>query len=170
MVSAAVTIPVNITELALIQCRMIAGIAHLRGYDLADPRVRNAILATMMGEDTVEDLVKQKRLPARPMALATATEIYPDLDRLIANEVASDLIKRVAGKRTGRRRGPPGAHRRRHGRRGRRRVRDLAARPLRRPRAAAPHPSVDRHHGRDRTRPVSSRRTTRWRSRYDGRR
>ena len=79
---------------------MIAGIAHLRGYDLADPRVRNAILATMMGEDTVEDLVKRKRLPARPMALATATEIYPDLDRLIANEVASDLIKRVAGKRT----------------------------------------------------------------------
>jgi hypothetical protein len=100
VVSAAVTIPVNITELALIQCRMIAGIAHLRGYDLADPRVRNAILATMMGEDTVEDLVKRKRLPARPMALATATEIYPDLDRLIANEVASDLIKRVAGKRT----------------------------------------------------------------------
>ena len=100
VVSAAVTIPVNITGLALIQCRMIAGIAHLRGYDLADPRVRNAILATMMGEDTVEDLVKRKKLPARPMALATATEIDPDLDRLIANEVASDLIKRVAGKRS----------------------------------------------------------------------
>ena len=40
----ALTIPTNITGLALIQCRMIAGIAHLRGYDLDDPRVRNAIL------------------------------------------------------------------------------------------------------------------------------
>jgi len=100
VVSAAVTIPVNITELALVQCRMIAGIAHLRGYDLADPRVRNAILAIMMGEDSVENLIKQRKLPARPMALATATEIDPAMDRVIANEVAADLIKRVAGKRT----------------------------------------------------------------------
>ena len=53
LVTAALTIPTNITGLALIQCRMIAGIAHLRGYDLADPRVRNAILATLMGDDTV---------------------------------------------------------------------------------------------------------------------
>ena len=42
--TVAITIPANITGLALIQCRMIAGIAHLRGYDLDDPRVRNAIL------------------------------------------------------------------------------------------------------------------------------
>ena len=44
LVTAAVTIPTNITGLALIQCRMIAGIAHLRGYDVHDARVRNAIL------------------------------------------------------------------------------------------------------------------------------
>ena len=42
LVTAAFTIPANITGLALIECRMIAGIAHLRGYDLDDPRVRNA--------------------------------------------------------------------------------------------------------------------------------
>ena len=45
VVTAAVAIPANITGLALIQCRMIAGIAHLRGYDLDDPRVRNGVLA-----------------------------------------------------------------------------------------------------------------------------
>ena len=50
LVTLAITIPTNITGLALIQCRMIAGIAHLRGYDLDDPRVRNAILTTMIGE------------------------------------------------------------------------------------------------------------------------
>ena len=96
---AAVAIPTNVTGLALIQCRMVAGIAHLRGYDLDDPRVRNAILVCMLGEDTVSTLVKRKKLPAPPMALATAPAHDPDLDRLISAEVASDLITKVAGKR-----------------------------------------------------------------------
>ena len=99
LVTAAFTIPANITGLALIECRMIAGIAHLRGYDLYDPRVRNAILTCMLGEDHVNKLVKQKKLPAPPMALATAPAHDPDLDRLISAEVASELITRVAGKR-----------------------------------------------------------------------
>ncbi len=99
LVTATVTIPANITGLALIQCRMIAGIAHLRGYDLSDPRVKNAILMCILGEDAIDTLVKRKKLPAPPMALATAPAHDPDLDTLISNEVASDLIARVAGKR-----------------------------------------------------------------------
>ena len=98
LVTAAFTIPANITGLALIECRMIAGIAHLRGYDLYDPRVRNAILTCMLGEDHVNKLVKKKKLPAPPMALATAPAHDPDLDRIISAEVASELITRVAGK------------------------------------------------------------------------
>ncbi len=99
LVTAALTIPTNVTGLALIQCRMVAGIAHLRGYDLEDPRVRNAILVCMLGEDSVSSLVKKKKLPAPPMALATAPAHDPALDRLISQEVASDLISKVAGKR-----------------------------------------------------------------------
>jgi uncharacterized protein (DUF697 family) len=97
--TAALTIPVNITGLALIQCRMIAGIAHLRGYDLDDPRVRNAILVTILGEDTVNAMVKRRKLPAPPMALATAPQHDPNLDAVISVEVASDLVARIAGKR-----------------------------------------------------------------------
>lgn len=99
LVAMPVTIPVNISGLALLQCRMVAGIAHLRGYDLEDPRVRNAILATVLGKDSVEKLVKRKKLPAPPMALATAPVHHPALDPVVANEVASELIARVAGKR-----------------------------------------------------------------------
>jgi hypothetical protein len=99
LVTAAVTIPANISGLALVQCRMIAGIAHLRGYDLEDPRVRNAILVTLLGEDTVSDLVKSKRVPAPPMALATAPAHDAGIDRVVSTVVASDLITRVAGKR-----------------------------------------------------------------------
>lgn len=99
LVTAAVTIPANITGLAVIQCRMVAGIAHLRGYDLADPRVRNAILACMLGEDVVGSLVRKQLLPAPPMAIATAPAHDPELDRVIAAEVTSELLTKVAGKR-----------------------------------------------------------------------
>jgi EcsC protein family len=99
LVTAAILVPTNITGLALVQCRMIAGIAHLRGYDLDDPRVRNAILVCMLGEDTVNQMVKRKKLPAPPMALATAPAHDPDLDRVISAEVAADMIAKVAGKR-----------------------------------------------------------------------
>ncbi len=99
LVTAALTIPANITGLALIQCRMVAGIAHLRGYDLEDPRVRNAILVAILGEDAVNALIKRRKLPAPPMALATAPQHDPSLDATISTEVATDLISRVAGKR-----------------------------------------------------------------------
>ncbi|WP_193609758.1 EcsC family protein [Nocardioides lijunqiniae] len=99
LVTAALTIPTNITGLALIQCRMIAGIAHLRGYDLDDPRVRNALLVTILGEDSVTSLVKKKKIPAPPMALATAPVHDGALDLVISSEVGSDLIAKVAGKR-----------------------------------------------------------------------
>ena len=99
VVTATVTIPANIAGLALVQTRMIAGIAHLRGYDLEDPRVRNAVLTSMLGREIVDRLIKDRKLPAPPMAIATAPVHDPQLDRVLAAEVASELITRVAGKR-----------------------------------------------------------------------
>jgi len=94
-----VTIPANLAGLALVQARMVAGIAHLRGYDLDDPRVRDAILVTLLGEEKVNRQVKKHKLPAPPMAIATAPVHDPDLDRIVAAEVTSELLTRVAGKR-----------------------------------------------------------------------
>ena len=99
LVTMAVTVPTNISGLALIECRMIAGIAHLRGYDLDDPRVRNAILVCLLGEETVKSLVKDKHLPAPPMALATAPAHDAALDQRISTFVARDLVAKIAGKR-----------------------------------------------------------------------
>lgn len=96
---AAFAIPANIAGLALMQIRMVAAIAHLRGYDLEDPRVRNAILACLLGEETVTSLVRAKKLPAPPMAIATAPAYDPDLDKVMAAEVTSELLTKVAGKR-----------------------------------------------------------------------
>ena len=99
LVTASVMIPANITGLALVECRMIAGIAHLRGYDLDDPRVRNAILVLLLGEDTVDEMVRKKKLPAPPMALATAPAHDGTLDGALSAVVAADLIAKIAGKR-----------------------------------------------------------------------
>jgi len=100
LVALTVTVPANISGLALLQCHMVGGIAHLRGYDLDDPRVRNAVFACMLGGDTVQHLVKRKKIPSSPMAIATAPTHDPNLDDRIATEVANELLARVAGKRT----------------------------------------------------------------------
>lgn len=99
LVTAAVTIPANIAGIALIQCRLVAGIAHLHGYDLTDQRVRNAVLTCLLGEDAVTSMVRKKKLPSTPMGIATAPTHDPDLDRIVANEVTSELLTKVAGKR-----------------------------------------------------------------------
>jgi uncharacterized protein (DUF697 family) len=99
LVTMTVTVPTNIAGLALIQCRMVAAIAHLRGYDLEDKRTRNAILAGLLGEERMLSLIKKKKLPGTPMALATAPVHDPHLDNVMANEVASELITKIAGKR-----------------------------------------------------------------------
>ncbi len=99
LVTMTVTVPANIAGLALIQCRMVAAIVHLRGYDLADPRTRNAILACLLGEERMLAMIKKKKLPGTPMALATAPVHDPHINNVMANEVASELITKVAGKR-----------------------------------------------------------------------
>ena len=97
LVTMAVTVPTNITGLALIQCRMVAGMVHLRGYDLDDPRTRAAILTCLLGEDMVV-AGEGHTLPGRrwswPARWSTTLA-----DAELANEVASELIARAAGKR-----------------------------------------------------------------------
>ena len=93
LATLAVALPANIVGLTLLQCRMVAGIAHLRGYDLDDPRVHNAVLACILGEDKVRSLIRKKMIPAPPMAIATAPAHDPHLDRLMAAEVGDEALR-----------------------------------------------------------------------------
>lgn len=99
LVTLALSIPANVTGLTLLQCHLVAGVAHLRGYELADPRVRNAVLACLLGEDTVRELLQHKRLPSSPMALATSPMHDPELDQRIASEVTTEMVAKVGGRR-----------------------------------------------------------------------
>lgn len=99
LVTMAVTVPANVAGLALIQSRMVAGIAHLHGYDLDDPRTRTAVLTSLLGEEDVLGLVKRGTLPGTPRELAGLAHPDPELDQRIAGAVASELLARAAGKR-----------------------------------------------------------------------
>lgn len=96
---APVAVPANVAGVTIVQCHLVAGMAHLRGYDLHDPRVRNAILACMLGGDAVADLIKSHRLPSSPMALATSPVHDPVLDQRLSREVTAELVTRTAGRR-----------------------------------------------------------------------
>jgi len=95
----AVSIPANLAGLALVECRLIAAIMHLRGHDLEDPRTRNAILACLLGPDALATEVKKKHLVGGPNDLLTATTVDPDLAVRLANAVATELITRATGTR-----------------------------------------------------------------------
>ncbi|MGW1343861.1 EcsC family protein [Kribbella sp. NPDC002412] len=99
LVTLPVALPANLTGLAIVQARMVAAIAHLRGYDLDDPRVRTAVITCMLGEDGVLDRLKKASLPTSPLAIATAPVFDPELDRQVAGEVVAELIARISGKR-----------------------------------------------------------------------
>jgi uncharacterized protein (DUF697 family) len=93
-----VAIPANITGVAIVQVRMVAAIAHLRGYDLNDNRVRTALVMCLMGGEQVAKHIADGSLPTSPMAVATAPIFDPDLDRQVADDVVTDLAARIGGK------------------------------------------------------------------------
>ncbi|TCJ30504.1 EcsC family protein [Nocardioides jejuensis] len=99
LMTAIAAIPANLAGLTLVQVRMVAAIAHVHGHDLDDPKVRAAVVATLLGEESVKKAVKKGKLPARPLALATGTDLEPALEHALSIEISSELLARMAGKR-----------------------------------------------------------------------
>ncbi|HEY5820416.1 MAG TPA: EcsC family protein [Propionibacteriaceae bacterium] len=93
-----VAIPANLAGVAVLQVRMVAAIAHLRGYDLDDNRVRTALIMCLLGGEEVAKHIAEGKLPTSPMAVATAPVFDPDLDQRVAEEVVANLASRIGGK------------------------------------------------------------------------
>lgn len=98
LITLPVALPANLAGLAIVQMRMIAGIAHLRGYDVNDRRVRSALTLTMLGEDEVRKRVSSGKLPSTPMGIATAPVFDPALEHSVSERVFGDLGTKMAGK------------------------------------------------------------------------
>ena len=99
LITLPVALPANLTGIAIVQARMVAAIAHLRGYDLDDPRVRTAVITCLLGEEGIADRLKKSSLVSSPMAIATAPVFDPELDRQVSGEVVGELIARISGKK-----------------------------------------------------------------------
>jgi hypothetical protein len=95
----AVTLPANIAGLAVVQIRLIASIAHLRGYDIDSRQVRTAMTLCLMGRDGVQRLVDDGILPTTALAIATAPIFDDSLDQLVSEKVLGELVSRIGGRR-----------------------------------------------------------------------
>ena len=95
----ALTVPANVSGIAIVQTRMVASIAHLRGYDITDERVRAAVMMCLLGEKAVNDLIAKNQLPTTPMVVATAPVRDDALHSLIGEKVLAALLSHAGGKR-----------------------------------------------------------------------
>ncbi len=98
LITVVVGLPANIAGMAVLSVRMIAAVAHLRGYDVEDPRVRSAITMAMLGDETVRKLVSSGELPTSPLAVATAPAFDAELERQISERVMGAMAARLGGK------------------------------------------------------------------------
>ncbi|QLQ14606.1 MAG: EcsC family protein [Micropruina sp.] len=98
LATIAVALPANLAGAAIVQIRMLAAIAHLRGYDIDDRRVRTALALAMLGEDEVRKQVGLGKVPSTPLGIATAPMFDPLLDRQVSERVLGDLATKIGGK------------------------------------------------------------------------
>lgn len=77
LLAMPVTLPANITSVLLVQMRMIAAIAHIRGYDLSDDQVKTYVYVALTGT-TVSDIAKKAGIT-------------------IGNKLLTGMIKKIPG-------------------------------------------------------------------------
>lgn len=96
--TAPLLLPANIASLAIVQVRLVASIAHLRGYDVDDRRVRTAMTLCLLGSQGVKTLIERNEIPTVPLAIATAPVFDESLDRLVAEKVFAEVSGRLGGR------------------------------------------------------------------------
>ena len=97
LITMAVTVPANIAAVSLLQCHLAATILHLRGYDLASPSVRDAVLVCLLDDDARKSLAKSTGLTMSAAALATAVP-DPKVQAQMAKAVTGQLLAMSGGK------------------------------------------------------------------------
>jgi len=99
IVTAVVALPANFTGLLTVESRLVAIVAHLRGYDIDDPRVRCAMTMCLLGPGKVADMIKGGDLPTTPLGVASAPVTDQVLQRQISTRVFETLVSGLGGKR-----------------------------------------------------------------------
>lgn len=93
-VTMPVSLPVNLAEFYIQAVRMVGAVAHLRGYDLADPRIRTAVLLTLVGSDTDEVLRKAGMTSATGGITRVALRGMPPAALMVVNKAVGFRLMR----------------------------------------------------------------------------
>lgn len=95
-ITMPVSMPINVAEFYIQAVRMVGAIAHLRGYDLADERVRTAVLLTMVGADSDEVLRKAGMTSASGGVTRMVLKNVPPAALMVVNKAVGFRLVRGA--------------------------------------------------------------------------
>lgn len=100
-----VALPANVVGFYAIATRLVASIAHLRGYSLHDPNVRSAITLTLTGDAATEVLSKAGITPSGKAASMAIKAAPPSTVAIMNKAIGFRLVgqvSKVGAKRLGR--------------------------------------------------------------------
>lgn len=99
-ITMPVSLPINVAGFYVIATRMTASIAALRGYDVTDPRIRSAILLSLVGSDA-DDLLAKAGVAVPGGRLATAAmDQLPGAVLMVVNKAVAFRLLATTGKKT----------------------------------------------------------------------
>lgn len=93
-VTMPVSLPLNVAEFYIQAVRMVGGIATLRRYDVDEPRVRTAVLLTLVGSDSEEVLKKAGMATAGSRLTSYALRGMPPAALMVVNKAVGFRLMR----------------------------------------------------------------------------
>ena len=93
-VTMPVSLPLNVAEFYIQAVRMVGGIATLRGYDVDEPRVRTAVLLTLVGSDSEEVLKKAGMATTGSRLTSYALRGMPPAALMVVNKAVGFRLMR----------------------------------------------------------------------------
>jgi hypothetical protein len=98
-VAMPIALPANVLEFYLVATRMVAGLASTRGYDIAQPEVRSAVLLALVGADA-DDLLKTAGYASTGWLAGLAIQRLPGPVLLAVNKGVGFRVLGQVGKRS----------------------------------------------------------------------
>lgn len=99
-VTLPVALPANVIGFYMLATRMSAAVARLRGYDITDPRIRSAVLLSLVGADSQDLLAKAGMVAPTGRLTALAAQRLPGPALMVVNKAVGFRILSTAGKKT----------------------------------------------------------------------
>ena len=93
-----VALPANVLGFYVLATRMSAAVARLRGYDLAQPEIRSAVLLSLVGADAQDLLAKAGVVAPTGRLAGMAAQRLPGPALMVVNKAVGFRILSTAGK------------------------------------------------------------------------